>query len=95
MFNDLDPLLHSQLRLSIASILMSVEEANFNFIKEQTQATSGNLSIQIKKLQKAGYIEVKKTFKNNYPNTSVSMTKKGIEAFETYVANLKKYIDPK
>lgn len=95
MFKDLDPLLHSQLRLSIVSILMSVEEANFNFIKEETQATSGNLSIQIKKLQEAGYIKVKKSFKNNYPNTSLSITKKGTDAFETYVNNLRNYINPK
>jgi len=95
MFNDLDPILHSQLRLSIVSILMSVREANFNFIKDETQATAGNLSIQIKKLQEAGYIGVKKTFMNNYPNTSLSITKKGIEAFENYVNNLKNYINPK
>ena len=95
MFKDLDPILHSQLRLSVVSILMSVEEANFSFLKEENQATSGNLSIQIKKLQGAGYIKVKKEFKNNYPNTSLSITKKGMEAFENYVANLKKYINPK
>lgn len=95
MFKDLDPLLHSQLRLSVVSILMSVDEANFSFIKDETQATSGNLSIQIKKLQDAGYIKVKKTFKNNYPNTSVSITRKGVEAFESYVNNLKNYINPK
>jgi len=94
MFKDLDPILHSQLRLSIVSILMSVEEASFNFIKETTKATSGNISIQIKKLQNAGYIQVKKSFKNNYPNTTLSMTEKGIEAFETYVNDLKKYIHP-
>ncbi len=95
MFKDLDPILHSQLRLSIVSILMSVDEASFNFIKDETQATSGNLSIQIKKLQEAGYIQVKKSFINNYPNTSVSMTRKGVEAFENYVNNLKNYIHPK
>lgn len=95
MFKDLDPILHSQLRLSIVSILMSVHEANFNFIKDETQATAGNISIQIKKLQDAGYIEVKKTFMNNYPNTSLSITKKGIEAFENYVNNLRNYINPK
>jgi DNA-binding MarR family transcriptional regulator len=95
MFKDLDPILHSQLRLSIISLLISVDEANFNYIKEETQATSGNLSIQIKKLQEAGYVEVKKSFVNNYPNTSLSITKKGIKAFETYVNNLKKYINPK
>ncbi len=94
MFKDLDPILHSQLRLSIVSILMTVEEANFSFIKESTKAAAGNISIQIKKLQEAGYVQVKKTFKDNYPNTSVSITKKGIEAFENYVRDLKKYINP-
>jgi DNA-binding MarR family transcriptional regulator len=94
MFRDLDPVLHSQLRVSIVSTLMTVEEANFNFIKETTQATSGNISIQIKKLQEAGYINVKKSFKNNYPNTTISITDQGREAFENYVTNLKKYIQP-
>ena len=73
---------------------MSIEEANFNFIKETTNATSGNISIQIKKLQEAGYIKVKKSFKNNYPNTTLSITDQGREAFENYVTNLKKYIQP-
>lgn len=94
MFKDLDPLLHSQLRLSIVSTLMTVDEANFNFIKETTNATSGNISIQIKKLQEAGYIKVKKSFKNNYPNTTISITDNGREAFENYVNILKKYIQP-
>jgi DNA-binding MarR family transcriptional regulator len=94
MFKDLDPILHSQLRLSIVSTLMTVDEANFNFIKETTKATSGNISIQIKKLQEAGYITVKKSFKNNYPNTTLSITEKGIKAFEAYVKDLKKYINP-
>lgn len=94
MFSDLDPLLHSQLRLSIVSILISLKETDFNYIKDTTEATSGNISIQIKKLQDAGYIQVKKSFKNNYPNTTVSITDKGVEAFETYVENLKKYIHP-
>jgi len=94
MFNDLDPILHSQLRLSIVSILMTIEEADFTFIQESTKAAAGNISIQIKKLQEAGYIKVEKTFKNNYPNTSVSITSKGIKAFEDYVNNLKKYINP-
>jgi DNA-binding MarR family transcriptional regulator len=95
MFNDLDPILHSQLRLSIVSILMTVEEANFSFIKESTNAAAGNISIQISKLQEAGYVKVVKTFKNNYPNTTISITSKGVKAFEEYVNNLKKYINPK
>lgn len=95
MFKDLDPILHSQLRLSIVSILMTVEEANFSFIRKSTKAAAGNISIQIRKLQEVGYIKVEKTFKDNYPNTKVSITKKGKEAFETYVNDLKKYINPK
>jgi DNA-binding MarR family transcriptional regulator len=95
MFKDLDPILHSQLRLSIVSILMTVDEADFTFIKETTKAAAGNISIQIKKLQDAGYVKVVKTFKNNYPNTTVSITGKGIKAFEEYVNSLKKYINPR
>lgn len=94
MFNELDPILHSQLRLSIVSILITVEEANFSFIKESTKAAAGNISIQLNKLQEAGYITVKKSFKNNYPNTAVSITDKGRKAFEEYVKNLQKYIYP-
>jgi DNA-binding MarR family transcriptional regulator len=92
MFKDLDPLLHSQLRLAIVSLLITHTEVDFNTIKEVTKATSGNISIQIKKLQEAEYIEVIKSFKNNYQNTSLKITKKGIEAFEKYVESLKQYI---
>lgn len=95
MFRELDPILHSQLRLSIVSILMTVDEAEFTFIKETTGAAAGNISIQLKKLQEAGYVKVEKTFKNNYPNTSVSITDTGIKAFEDYVNDLRKYINPK
>ena len=94
MYNDLDPLLHSQLRLAIISMLVSSEKVEFTYIKEETKAAAGNISIQIKKLQEAGYINIEKTFKNNYPNTMLSITDKGIKAFEAYVNNLKKYINP-
>ena len=73
---------------------MTVDEANFTFIKETTKAAAGNISIQLKKLQDAGYIKVVKSFKDNYPNTTVSITNKGIAAFEEYVNNLRKYINP-
>ena len=94
MYNDLDPLLHSQLRLAIISMLISSEKVEFTYIKEETKAAAGNISIQIKKLREAGYINVEKIFKNNYPSTLLSITDKGVEAFEVYVNNLKKYIDP-
>jgi predicted transcriptional regulator len=93
MYKDLDPLLHSQLRLAIISLLITRDEVDFNFIKDTTNATSGNISIQIKKLQNAGYIKVIKSFKNNYQNTSLKITEKGIKAFENYVETLKKYIE--
>lgn len=95
MYKDLDPLLHSQLRLTIISMLISTEKVEFTHIKDETKAAAGNISIQIKKLQEAGYIEVEKIFKNNYPKTMLSITDKGVEAFESYVNDLKKYINPK
>ncbi|OFY84052.1 MAG: transcriptional regulator [Bacteroidetes bacterium RIFCSPLOWO2_12_FULL_35_15] len=92
MFKDLDPLLHSQLRLSIMSLLISVKEADFSFLKEKTKATAGNLSVQITKLAEADYITITKTFKENYPLTSCRITKKGITAFEKYVDAINVYI---
>lgn len=94
MYKDLDPLLHSQLRLAVMSILIGVKEAEFSFLKEQTKSTAGNLSVQLQKLKDAGYIEIKKSFKNNYPLTNCRITNAGIKAFETYVNNIKKYINP-
>ena len=94
MFKDLDPLLHSQLRLGVISLLVSVEEAEFTYIKEKTGATAGNLSVQIDKLQKAGYIEVDKGYKGKYPLTTCKITKDGLKAFQTYVSNLKSYLNP-
>jgi predicted transcriptional regulator len=92
VFKDLDPILHSQLRLAIMSILMSVESAEFTYIKAQTKATAGNLSVQIDKLKKAEYITVEKTFKDNYPLTICKKTEKGKKAFVKYVEDLKSYI---
>ena len=94
MFKELDPLLHSQLRLSIISLLVAVQEAEFTFLKEKTGATAGNLSVQITKLAEADYIQVKKDFKDNYPQTTCKITTKGLKAFELYVENLKQYLQP-
>lgn len=94
MYKDLDPLIHSQLRLAIISLLVTSEKVEFTHIKEETKAAAGNISIQLKKLQDAGYIKVEKSFKNNYPNTMLSITSKGVKAFENYVNTLKKYINP-
>jgi len=91
-FQDLDPILHSQLRLAVMSLLISVKEAEFGWLKEKTNATAGNLSVQINKLKDAGYIEVTKKFRDNYPLTTCKVTKKGTTAFEEYVKNLKQYL---
>ena len=92
MFEELDPILHSQLRLAVMSLLISVKEAEFTFIKEKTNSTAGNLSVQVQKLKDAGYIEVNKQFKDNYPQTTCKITKVGIDAFESYVQALQKYL---
>ncbi|TMI64864.1 MAG: transcriptional regulator [Bacteroidetes bacterium] len=92
MFNELDPILHSQLRLAVISLLISVKEAEFTFLKEKTNATAGNLSVQIQKLKDAGYIDVTKQFKDNYPQTICKITAAGIAAFEKYVQNLQTYL---
>ena len=92
MFKELDPILHSQLRLAVMSLLMSVREAEFTFIREKTNSTAGNLSVQVQKLKDAGYIEVMKQFKDNYPLTTCKVTPKGIEAFENYVKALQQYL---
>lgn len=92
MFKKLNPLLHSQLRLAVISLLMNVDSATFPFLKEKTGATSGNLSVQITKLEKANYIKVKKSFKNNYPETRCSITTEGKKAFAEYIAALEDYI---
>ncbi len=93
MLKDLDPLLHSQLRLGVMSILMAVEQADFTYLKEKTNATAGNISVQIDKLEKANYISVEKSFRGKRPLTTCKITKKGITAFETYVNHLKSYIN--
>ena len=93
MFKELDPILHSQLRLAVMSLLIGLKEAQFTFIKEKTNATAGNLSVQLQKLKEAGYIDVLKEFKDNYPNTSCTITKKGIKAFEDYVKALQEYLN--
>jgi len=92
MLKKLDPILHSELRLAIMSLLISVNRADFKYLKEETESTAGNLSVQITKLEEAGYIKVEKGFKGKIPQTTCSITKMGIEAFEKYVEDLKSYL---
>ena len=93
MFKELNPILHSELRLGIMSILLSVEEADFVFIREETGATACNISVQIEKLSEAGYIEVKKGFVGKRTRTVCKITEIGVDAFEEYVEALKSYLE--
>jgi DNA-binding MarR family transcriptional regulator len=92
MFKDLDPLLHSQLRLAVMSLLIGAEEADFVYLKQQTGATAGNLSVQIDKLSEAGYIGVQKMFQGKMPRTVCRITPVGVKAFDDYVKALKTYL---
>jgi DNA-binding MarR family transcriptional regulator len=90
---ELDPLLHSQLRLAVVSILMSVDEADFVYLRKETESTAGNLSVQLDKLLEAGYITSKRILDGKKTRTICRMTKKGKKAFEDYVEALKDYLD--
>ena len=89
---ELDPLLHSQLRLAVMSVLMNVEEADFVFLKEKTESTAGNLSVQLDKLSAAEYITVEKGFVGKKTRTVCRITPRGRKAFEDYVEALRDYI---
>ena len=91
--NELDPLLHSQLRLAVMSILMSVEEADFVYLRQQTESTAGNLSVQLDKLSNAGYISVEKGFQGKKARTVCRVTERGREAFRNYVETIRKYLN--
>lgn len=91
MFKDLDPMLHSQVRLAVMSILISVKSAEFSFLLENIKTTKGNLSFQLSKLKEAGYVSIKKSFKGNYPLTTCVITNRGIDAYETYVNSISDY----
>lgn len=91
-FKDLNPILHSQLRLAVMSLLVKERSSDFTSIKNSTGATAGNLSVQLKKLEEAKYITITKSFSNNYPLTMVEITPTGLDAFEKYVDALKSYL---
>jgi DNA-binding transcriptional ArsR family regulator len=91
MFSELDPVLHSQVRLAIMSILIGVKSAEYSFLLENCKTTKGNLSFQLNKLKEAGYIEIKKTFRGNYPLTTCEITEEGINAYDKYVNSLDDY----
>lgn len=90
---DLDPLLHSRLRLAIMSLLITNEEVTFPYVVEKTDASRGNVSVQITNLEEAGYLDVTKSFEDKKPKTTLTITKKGEEAMENYTKALKEYLN--
>ena len=93
MKKDLDKIFLNQIRLEVISILLTVDNCNFSFLKEKTNASQGNLSIQLKKLKGVGYIKIEKTFQNNYPKTKCRITSRGRKSFEKFFNTLKAYKD--
>lgn len=91
-YEPLDPVIHSQVRLAVMSILISVKQADFNFLKKAIETTDGNLSTHLSKLEEAGYISVKKTFRGKKPLTTCSLTEKGRTAFAKYLRALEGYL---
>jgi len=91
MFKDLDPILHSQVRLAIMTILLPLKSAEFSYLLDNIETTKGNLSFQIGKLREAGYIDVVKSFRNNYPLTTLHITESGIDAYDRYIESISEY----
>ncbi|MBN2829363.1 MAG: transcriptional regulator [Candidatus Cloacimonetes bacterium] len=87
-YKQIDEIIHSRIRLSIISILISEEKADFNFLKSRTGATDGNISVHLRKLEDAGYIEVEKRFQDRKPQTLYSLTSEGRKAFSDYLKTL-------
>lgn len=90
---ELDPILHSRLRLAIMSLLITNEEVTFPYVVEKTEASRGNVSVQITNLEEAGYLDVTKSFEDKKPKTSLTITKKGEKAMEEYTKALKEYLN--
>ncbi len=91
-FPPLDPVIHSQVRLAVLSVLIGLKEADFNYLKEVTKTTDGNLSTHLSKLEEAGYVTIKKSFKGKKPVTTCSITEKGKKAFTRYLEALRDYL---
>ena len=88
----LDPVIHAPKRLAVLSILISVEDASFTYLKESTGTTDGNLSTHLTKLEETGYINIKKAFKGKKPHTICTITSKGKMAFKKYLEHLEQII---
>ena len=91
-YQQLDEIIHSRIRLAVMAVLISLDEVEFTFLREKVNATDGNLSTHLKKLEDAGYVAVNKSFEERKPVTRYLLTQKGRKAFEAYVERLEKLI---
>jgi DNA-binding MarR family transcriptional regulator len=88
----LDPVIHAPARLALLSILVTVENANFKYLKEATGSTDGNLSAHLTKLEAAGYVVIQKSFVDKKPQTICAITETGREAFLKYLDQLEEIV---
>ena len=81
----IDDVIHGRMRLGIMVYLADADEADFTELKTVLEATQGNLSVHLKKLEEAGYVAIEKSFRDNKPLTRVSITQQGRQAFSAYL----------
>lgn len=91
-YQQLDDVIHSRIRLAAMSILASVEDAEFTYLRDRTGATDGNLGAHMRKLEEAGYVKSDKRFVDRKPVTRYSLTRIGREAFARYVDRLERML---
>lgn len=89
----IDDVIHGRIRLGIMAFLSSADVADFTEIKQKLQATDGNLSVHLRKLEEAGYVGVEKTFAGRKPLTRVSLTAAGRAAFIRYLDAMKRLVE--
>ena len=82
--DDLDSHIHAPTRLKILAYLAAVESVDFTFLLKQTGLTRGNLSVNLRKLEEAGYVSIQKEFVNRVPRTMLCLTAQGRQALYTY-----------
>lgn len=91
---NIDDVIHGRLRLGIMVYLASAEVADFTELKTALEATQGNLSVQLRKLEDAGYVEIEKSFLNRKPLTRVRLSETGRRAFKDYLDLMAKLVEP-
>ena len=91
-YQQIDDTLHSRIRLAVVAVLVSVEQADFNFLRDMVKTTDGNLSVHLRKLEEVGYVASKKRFVKRKPQTTYKITEKGRRALEEYVSTLEKFL---